>query len=241
MANYSKALKAGLKMSSKPPVVDYKESFRSVHNWRVERDVAKELDEQIKKYDLQLSLDRLTAGNGDCCMIGLFQGLQREDVSPYMSEEVLKKARDYDTKWFRNAVSDFALASHQKVKHLKDNYESYQASIENPNEITLSWEELWSPKGMRGNLWGNNYFLGAAALFLQINIKILDTKMQRPANTQTMFNTFYGNLDQEPEAPPIFLGLRNGCHFQALIPVGTNYEQITDEELRRGGVICVRQ
>ena len=109
-------------MSSKPPVVDYKESFRSVHNWRVERDVAKELDEQIKKYDLQLSLDRLTAGNGDCCMIGLFQGLQREDVSPYMSEEVLKKARDYDTKWFRNAVSDFALASHQKVKHLKDNY-----------------------------------------------------------------------------------------------------------------------
>jgi len=211
-------------MSSKPPVMDYQESFSSVHNWRVERDVAKELVEQIKKFDLQLSLDLLTAGYGDCCMIALFQGLQREDVSLYMSEEVLKKAREYDTNCLRNAVSDFALASHQKVKHLKDNYESYQASIENPNE-RMTWKELWSPKGMRGNMWGNNYFLGAAALFLQINIKILDTKMQRTANTQTMFNTFYGNFDQEPEAPPLFLGLRNGCHFQALIPVGTNYEQ----------------
>ena len=48
-------------MSSKPPVVDYQESFRSVHNWRVERDVAKELDEQIKKYDLQLLLAMVTA------------------------------------------------------------------------------------------------------------------------------------------------------------------------------------
>ena len=61
MASFSEALKAGLKMSSKPPVVDYQESFRSVHNWRVERDVAKELDEQIKKYDLQLLLAMVTA------------------------------------------------------------------------------------------------------------------------------------------------------------------------------------
>ena len=55
MANYSKALKAGLKMSSKPPVVDYHESFRSVHDWRVERDVAKELDEHNRLRNMTYS------------------------------------------------------------------------------------------------------------------------------------------------------------------------------------------
>ena len=34
---------------------------------------------------------------------------------------VAKKAKDYDTNWLRNAVSDYVLASPQKVKHLKDN------------------------------------------------------------------------------------------------------------------------
>ena len=43
MANYSKALKAGQKMSSKPPVMDYQESFSSSHVWNVERDVYNEL------------------------------------------------------------------------------------------------------------------------------------------------------------------------------------------------------
>ena len=221
-------------MSSKPPVMEYHESFSSAHVWKVERDVYNELVELIAKYDLPLSLDLLTAGNGSCCMIAILQGLQREDVSRHMSQEVIMKAKDYDTNWLRNAVSDYVLASPQKVKHLKDNYEIYQAL----NGSQVVWEELWSdsPRGMRNpNLWGNNYFLGAAALFLQINIKILDTQMQRTANTQTMFNTFYGN--QEPAAPSIILGLRNDCHFQALIPVGTNYG--VESEAQPNGIIDI--
>ena len=35
MASYSQALKTGLNMSYKPPVVDYQKSFSSGHNWRV--------------------------------------------------------------------------------------------------------------------------------------------------------------------------------------------------------------
>ena len=54
-------------------------------------------------------------------MIAILQGLQREEVSRHMSQEVIKKAKDYDTNWLRNAVSDYVLASPQKVKHLKDN------------------------------------------------------------------------------------------------------------------------
>ena len=159
-------------MSSKPPVMEYHKSFSSAHVWKVERDVYNELVALIAKYDLPLSLDLLTAGNGSCCMIAILQGLQREEVSRHMSKEVIKKAKDYDTNWLRNAVSDFVLASPQKVKHLKENYEIYQASIGSQ----VMWEELWSnsPRGMRNpNLWGNNYFLGAAALFLQIVNRML--------------------------------------------------------------------
>ena len=147
MAKYFQALKAGQMISSKPPVMDYRESFSSANVWKVERDVYNELVELIKKFDLQLSLDLLTAGNGSCCMIAILQGLQREEVSRHMSKEVIKKAKDYDTNWLRNAVSDFVLASPQKVKHLKENYEIYQASIGSQ----VVWEELWSnsPRGMR--------------------------------------------------------------------------------------------
>ena len=158
MAKYFQALKAGQMISSKPPVMDYRESFSSANVWKVERDVYNELVELIKKFDLQLSLDLLTAGNGSCCMIAILQGLQREEVSRHMSKEVLKKAKDYDTNWLRSAVSDFVLASPQKVEHLRQNYEASIGS-------QVMWEELWS--NLRNpKFWGNSYFLGAAALFL---------------------------------------------------------------------------
>ena len=56
MAKYFQALKAGQMISSKPPVMDYRESFSSANVWKVERDVYNELVELIKKFDLQLSL-----------------------------------------------------------------------------------------------------------------------------------------------------------------------------------------
>ena len=59
MANYSKVLKAGLKMSSKPPVIDYQESFSSVHVWKVERDVYNELVELKFIVDVPLHIPNM--------------------------------------------------------------------------------------------------------------------------------------------------------------------------------------
>ena len=85
---------------------------------------------------------------------------------------VAKKAKDYDTNWLRSAVSDFVLASPQKVEHLRQNYEASIGS-------QVMWEELWS--NLRNpNFWGNSYFLGAAALFLQINICRPQGQEERP-------------------------------------------------------------
>merc|ERR1711884_293646 len=86
----------------------------------------------------------------------------------------------------------------------------------------VSWEELWSdsPHGMRhSHKWGDQNFLQAAAYFLHIKIRVLDTY-----ENNNQFTDYPGNLDSDPEGPPIYLGLRNGCHFQALIPVGTSHE-----------------
>merc|ERR1712155_482196 len=128
-------------------------------------------------------------------------------------------ARSYNTNWLRNSVSQFALNSnHPKVKRMKEFYERNEMEFQNRK---VSWEELWSdsPHGMRdSDKWGDQNFLQAAAYFLHIKIRVLDTY-----ENNNQFTDYPGNLDSDPEGPLIYLGLRNGSHFQALIPVGTNF------------------
>ena len=219
---YSEALKKGLKMATKPPVIEYHKSFCCPGSWGLERGVAEELQQKIEEFNLPLELNLLTSGNNSCLMIAILQGLQHEDLKPHISEEVLIKATRYDTRWLRNSVSQFIQNSkHPKVQDMKSFYERNDLPFQTRK---VSWEELWSdsPHGMRNpDKWGDQNFLQAAAYFLNIKIKVLDTSLQRIAENQSMYTTYLGNLDKDPEGPPIYLGLRNGCHFQALIPVGT--------------------
>ena len=217
MATYSQTLKKGLKMVSKPPVMEYHKSFGGPGDWKVERRVAVLLQQKIERLNLPLALNLLTSGNNSCLMLAIDQGLQHEDVIPHISKEVLMNARSYNTNWLRNSVSQFVLNSeHPKVQRMKGFYERNEMPFQTRK---VSWEELWSdsPHGMRdSNKWGDQNFLQAAAYFLHIDIKVLDT-----SEDNNRFTTYHGNLDSDPEGPPIYLGLENGCHFQALIPVGT--------------------
>ena len=97
MATYSEKLKKGLKMVSKPPVIEYHKSFGGPGNWNLERSVAVELQQKIERLNFPLALNHLTSGNGSCLMIAIQQCLQHEDVIPHISKEVLMKARSYNT------------------------------------------------------------------------------------------------------------------------------------------------
>ena len=220
MATYSEKLRKGLKMVSKPPVIEYHKSFGGPGNWNLERSVAEEVQQKIERLNLPLALNHLTSGDGSCLMIAIQQCLQHEDVIPHISKEVLMKARSYNTNWLRNSVSQFALNSqHPKVQRMKDFYIRTEYRFQSRK---VSWEELWSdsPHGMKhSHKWGDQNFLQAAAYFLHIKIKVLDT-----SENNNQYTIYPGNLDSDPQGPPIYLGLRNGCHFQALIPVGTSSE-----------------
>merc|ERR1712156_364372 len=97
----------GLKMVSKPPVIEYHKSFGGPGDWKVERRVAVLLQQKIERLNFPLVLNLLTSGNGSCLMLAIEQCLQLEDVIPHISKEVLMKARSYNTNWLRNPVSQF--------------------------------------------------------------------------------------------------------------------------------------
>ena len=149
MASFSGALKKGLKMVTKPPVIEYHKSFSCPGSWGLERGVAEELQQKIEQFNLPLALNLLTSGNNSCAMIAILQGLQHEDLKPHISEEVLIKATRYDTRWLRNSVSHFIQNSkHPKVREMKGFYERIEMPFQTRK---VSWEELWSdsPYGMR--------------------------------------------------------------------------------------------
>ena len=145
MATYSQTLKKGLKMVSKPPVMEYHKSFGGPGDWTLERRVAEELQQKIERLNLPLALNLLTSGNNSCLMLAIDQGLQHEDVIPHISKEVLMNARSYNTNWLRNSVSQFVLNSnHPKVQRMKEFY----MRTEYPSQSRkVSWEEFSGPKG----------------------------------------------------------------------------------------------
>ena len=184
-------------------------------DWGLESKIANELQEIIDRNHHDLRVDQLTIGDGSCLMHGIQQQIQRPDVKCHMEEEVIIKARNQDTMWLRNKVSNFMLESdHPTVKEYKRRYDRGQKRLSN-----VSWAQLWGngPKGMRNRSnFGDQNFLQGAAYCLQIDIKILDTR------AENQFATYYANLENvcvpSSKIPPIYLGLKHPIHFQSLVP-----------------------
>ena len=210
------------------PVMEYQESFK-YSNWALPRSVAEELQQQIQKYSLPLYVDHLTAANNSCCFIGICQGLNRKDVAPHFAEEVRSRARHFDTVWLRNTVCDFITTSNnKKVETMKHFYERHMKF----QKVKVTWKEMWIQMRQK-NTWGNQHFIQAAAWFLNININIVTTDLKPTNKDQKMWNTYSGEWSGvEPIAPPLYLGLRNHSHFQALVPISSTIEGAFIERLK---------
>ena len=111
------------------------------------------------------------------------------------------------------------------MKHFYERHMKFQ-------KVKVTWKEMWIQMRQK-NTWGNQHFIQAAAWFLNININIVTTDLKPTNKDQKMWNTYSGEWSGvEPIAPPLYLGLRNHSHFQALVPISSTIEGAFIERLK---------
>ena len=122
--------------------MNYRDSF-NYHGWSGERKLADQIMIHVKRHKLQLKLDRLTKGAGDCFMVAVLQQLQREEVFVSCTEEVQRIAEMLDHQKLRRCVKDFVTRSYRlkKVKEMKENYNAAVDADSESGRKTRSWNQ----------------------------------------------------------------------------------------------------
>ena len=193
----------------------------------MEREAAKNLMEVIqannKLDDLDLELDDLTAGDGNCMVTALIQQSRRHEVFPTLTAE-MKNMVDGPitpdmTSQFRSTIKQFVIENQAApaIQAIKGG-------------LTGTWEEYWSKMSQNGE-WGDELFLQCTAKLLQVDILVISR-----SSTQDMpFLLIAGSTEEcvEPagdssetgDSSKFYLGFTGTTgrdnHYQSLLPRAT--------------------
>ena len=144
--------------------MDYQESLK-YEDWKNERGWADLIMKKV--YDLQLNvgLDKLTRGRGDCFPITILQQLKRPDVRWLVNPSMQRMAQEMDQMGLRRAVKNFIVQSkHPKVQEMKRNYEAGAAIVDK-----ISWSCFWNKMMMVSGLvsgLGSGMVLGSVLVLV---------------------------------------------------------------------------
>ena len=125
-------------------------------------------------------------------------------------------------------------ADDQRVQDLKQNFELGQATIHMEEKAVKehlrlearTWEKYWidmrkdagQERGKRWReCWADDIWLGAAALYLNMDIHIL----RAGDETAGQMIVVEGNWAPAEDKPALYLGYISNAHYQSLIPVPT--------------------
>ena len=199
--------------------MNYRDSF-NYHGWSGERKLADQIMIHVKRHKLQLKLDRLTKGAGDCFMVAVLQQLQREEVFVSCTEEVKRIAEMLDHQELRKLVKDFVMRSRlKKVREMKENYNAARDADLESGRNTRSWNQYWDNMLTKG-VWADSHFVQATSLYLAMDIGIVDTSC----------NAEHPYMDIEcgkKNAKKLWIGLVTDTHYQSLL-VNRNSSQEDD-------------
>ena len=189
--------------------------------------------EAIDKSGERLELDNHTRGDGNCGPRALVQQCQRHSVKMFLQR---REVTITTFKQLKENVANFIHenANDQRVQDLKQNFELGQATIHMEEKAVKehlrlearSWEKYWidmrtdagQERGKRWReCWADDIWLGAAALYLNMDIHILR------AGDETAGQMIFveGNWAPAEDKPALYLGYISNAHYQSLIPVPT--------------------
>ena len=101
------------KVVSEVEVLDYRSSL-TTSSWESERKLADKIMNHVTKHKLNLKLDKLTRGRGNCFMIAVLQQLKQDHVYSITNHQVQRLADNFSYQEFRQAIRDFALNSNDE-------------------------------------------------------------------------------------------------------------------------------
>ena len=181
----------------------------------------------------RLELDSPTRGDGNCGPRALVQQCQRHSVKIFLQRRgvtisTFKEMKKYVANFIRENAND------QRVQDLKENFEQGQSTLHEEEKAVKehlrlearTWEKYWidmrkdagQERGKRWReCWADDIWLGAAALYLNMDIHILR------AGDETAGQMIFveGNWAPAEDKPALYLGYISNAHYQSLIPVPT--------------------
>ena len=159
-------------------------------------------------------LDKLTKGEGSCFMIAIIQQLNRDEVFDDSREDIKELAGTRDQFQLRIRVKNFIFrdkSNHPKIQWLRYIYELDQVAKAADEEETETWEEYWE-RMLIDNEWADSFFIRATALYLNMNIQIMETG----AKKETPYYIIEGDLDDNGSDDILYIGYISKIHNQSL-------------------------
>ena len=190
-------------------MVECREGGAGKSNDSVWRDLAEHImvGVQNAQLPLQLPLDDITEGDGNCYFRALRSQLQRPDVA------APEHIRHLDHRSLRREICKFVTKSSLPIiQSFKKNWFDFQLG---------DYEQYWKDMGTSmGDIWAEGPVIHATAWFLERDINIVSEQ----ASMDHPYLPFSGNQDGS-DAPcfgaALWLGHLTGKHYQTLMPLPT--------------------
>ena len=188
------------------------------NTWTNERILADEILQEIRKKGVEVKLDDLTKGDGNCFMIGTLQQMKREDVQVNLNEEQKGLKRSLE---LRRSVHRFTLRneSHPLIRNLKIQFTAAEK---------MSWQEYWRrmTNGKPDMLWADGWFIQLTAWYLEMTFFIMDTTCPKDMPYIIIPGDFGSG-----ESNVLLLGLKPPVHYQSLLwDVEESPDSLAEEE-----------
>ena len=156
--------------------------------WSASCRIAMMLKGQVNKFGLNLKLDDVTPGEGNCFFIAVLQQLRRPEIYSTVSRSLKQMADTWDHLALRRAVCSFAKTS-TEVASRKEDIQIGMHGVE-------SWETYWGPNHMMGSsVWVDQASVQVTAWFLGMDLLVLSSSSTHESPLFRIFGSFVEIVD----------------------------------------------
>ena len=157
------------------------------------------LTASIKRCNLQLKLDNITEGYGNCFPNAIVQQCRRPEICAWLQENrPLGIVNNHRT--LRTKVTNFAVKSrHLTILDYKAN--CFEATYDADRRL---WSDYWNEMRQEGT-WVDSTFVQLTAWYMGLDILILDTSA-KPENPFIKISGNISNTAASSSGPPLLVG-----------------------------------
>ena len=177
--------------------------------WDASSRTAAMLRRQAKKFGLNLKLDQVTSGKGNCFFVAIIQQLRRPEIYSTVSGRLQQMADTWDHLALRKAVCSFAKSSTEVAARR----ELLLFAMHKVKPLDI----YWGPDHMmKSTVWVDAAAVQVSAWFLGMDLLILSDTSNHQSPQTRIPSSFDDIIDVSKKE--IMLGAKTDKHYQSLLP-----------------------